>query len=145
MTDSITTHTVVPIATEDDARATCDALEDAVEEIETLTVVHVIEKTEGYPDKAPFEARREQAERIFSIVEERFPDGPAIRRELRYGTDVVDEVVAAAADVDATAIGFRPRPGGRLRRLLSGSDSYRLITESERPVVVFSRLGSQTT
>ena len=142
MTDSITTHTAVPIATEDDARATCDSLESVVDRIETLTVVHVIEKTDGYPDKAPLEARRAQADLIFSIVEERFADGPAIRRELRYGTDVVDEIVAAAADVDATAVGFRPRPGGRLRRLLSGSASYRLITECERPVVVFSRLDS---
>ena len=140
MTDSIATHTLVPIASESDARATCDALEDTVEEIETLTVVHVIEKTVGYPDKAPREARREQADRIFSIVEERFPDGPTLRRELRYGTDVVDEIVDAAAAADATAIGFRPRSGGRLHRLLSGSDSYRLITESDRPVVVFSRL-----
>ncbi|WP_339103422.1 universal stress protein [Haloterrigena salinisoli] len=142
MTDSITTHTVVPVATERDARATCDSLESFVEEIETITVVHVIEKTDGYPDKAPLEARRAQADRIFSIVEERLPDGLPIRRELRYGTDVVDEIAAAAADVDATAIGFRPRSGGRLHRLLSGSDSYRLITECERPVVVFSRLDS---
>ncbi|QRV14875.1 hypothetical protein [Haloterrigena salifodinae] len=52
--------------------------------------------------------------------------------------DAVDESVAAA-------VGIRPRPGGHRRRLLSGSDSYRLFTESERPVVVFSRPGSQET
>ncbi|WP_440771439.1 universal stress protein [Natronorubrum sp. DTA28] len=143
MTDSIMTHTVVPVANEDDARATCDALEPVLDDsVERITVVHVIEKTEGYMDKAPLEARRLQAERIFSIVEDRFPDGPEIRRELRYGTDVVDEILAAAAEVDATAIGFATRPSGRLHRLLSGNDSYRLITESEQPVVVFSRLDS---
>ncbi|ELY57402.1 universal stress protein [Natronolimnohabitans innermongolicus] len=143
MTTDFVAHTVVPIANEDDANATCDALEAAVDDsVELLTVVHVIEKTEGYMDKAPLEARQQQAERIFSIVEDRFADGPPIRRELRYGTDVVDEILAAAAEVDATAIGFATAPSGRLRRLLSGDDSYRLITESEQPVVVFSRLGT---
>ena len=135
-------HTVVPVSGEDDAVATCDSLEAVAERIQIVTVVHVIEKTEGYMDKAPLEARQEQAERIFSIVEDRLADGPPIRRELRYGTDVVDEILAAAAEVDATAIGFATKPSGRLHRLLSGNDSYRLITESEQPVVVFSRLAA---
>ncbi|TYT61438.1 universal stress protein [Natrialba swarupiae] len=140
MTDDITTHVLVPVANEQDARVTCEALESTVERpVEVITVVHVIEKTEGYMDKAPLEARQEQAERVFSIVEDRFADGPLVRRELRYGTDVVDEILAAADDVGATAIGFSPRPSGRLHRLLSGNNSYRLITESEQPVVVFSR------
>ncbi|ELZ17283.1 UspA domain-containing protein [Haloterrigena salina JCM 13891] len=59
--------------------------------------------------------------------------------------DVVGEIVAAAAAVASTAVGSRPRSGGHRRRPLSGSDSYRLLTESERPVVVFSRPGSQET
>ncbi|MFP8952712.1 universal stress protein [Natrialbaceae archaeon A-arb3/5] len=143
MTSAITTHVIVPVANEQDARVTCEALESTIDRpIEEITVVHVIEKTEGYMDKAPLEARQEQAERIFTIVEDRFADGPTIRRELRYGPDVVDEILAAADDVGATAIGFTPRPSGRLHRLLSGNNSYRLITESEQPVVVFSRRDS---
>ncbi|MCU4743513.1 universal stress protein [Natronoglomus mannanivorans] len=140
MTDSILKHVVVPIANEDDATVTCDALEAFLDdELETITVVHVIEQTEGYPDKAPFEAREQQSDRIFSIVEDRFTDGLDIRRELRYGPDVVDEILAAAEELGATAIGFNTESSGRLERLLSGDSSYRLITESEQPVVVFSR------
>lgn len=140
MTNELLRHTVVPVANETDASTTCNELESVIEEhADIVTVVHVIEKTAGYMDKAPLEARQEQAEQIFSIVEDRFADGPRIRRELRYGTDVVDAILAAAADVDATAIGFVTRPRSRLRRLLFKSDAYRLITESERPLVVFSR------
>lgn len=143
MASSILTHTAVPVANEKDATATCEALETILDgSVEVITVVHVIEKTEGYMDKAPLEARQDQAERIFSIVEDRFATGPLVRRELRYGTDVVDEILTAADNVDATAIGFSPRPSNRLHRMLSGNESYRLITESEQPVVVFSRLDS---
>ena len=142
MTSEFLSHTAVPVANEDDAVATCDALEGVHDRIQLVTVVHVIEKTEGYIDKAPLEARQEQAERIFGIGEDRLADGPPVRRELRYGTDAVDAILAVVEEVDATAIGFATEPSGRLKRLLSGNDSYRLITESEQPVVVFSRLAS---
>lgn len=139
MTDPILTHLLVPIANEDDARATCRELESSLDpSVETITVVHVIEKAGGYMDKAPLEARQEQAETVFSIVEDYFDDGPNIRRELRYSTNVIDEIVATADELDVTAIGFTPQSGGRVREFLSGSLSYRLITESHQPVVVFS-------
>jgi nucleotide-binding universal stress UspA family protein len=140
MTSDLMSHTVVPIATETDAVETCEALESIIDSVQVLTAVHVIEKTKGYPDKAPLEARQEQAERIFGIVEERFADGPPVHRELTYATDVVDGILDTAEEVGATAIGFSTHPSGRLRRVLSGNDSYRLITESKQPVVVFSRL-----
>lgn len=140
MTESILTHLLVPIVNEDDAEETCRELQSYVDpEVETITVVHVIEKAGGYMDKAPLEARQEQAENVFSIVEAEFADGPEIRRELRYGTDVVDEIIAAADERDVTAIGFTPQSSGRLKRLLAGDTAYRLISESHHPVVVFSR------
>ena len=142
MTSELMAHMAVPVVNEDDAAATCDALEAVLDDVQLVTVVHVIEKTEGYMDKAPLEARQEQAERIFSIVEERLAEGLPVRRELRYGPDTVDAILAAVEAVDATAIGFATEPSGRLQRLLSGNDSYRLITESEQPVVVFSRLAT---
>jgi nucleotide-binding universal stress UspA family protein len=142
MTSEFMAHIVVPIANEEDAIETCDSLNQIIDSVEFLTVVHVIEKTEGYIDKAPLEARQEQAERVFSIVEDRFADGPPIRRELRYGASIVDEILAAAREGSATAIGFATKPSGKLQRMLSGNDSYRLITESEQPVIVFSRLAS---
>ncbi|OIB56475.1 universal stress protein [Natrialba sp. SSL1] len=143
MTNSLIEQLVVPIANERDARATCDALESVVDDgVETITVVHVLEQTTGYPDKAPFEARATAAESIFEIVETWFQNGPEIRRELRYGADVVDEIIATAEAVDASSIGFAHQPESRLKRLLSNTESYRLITESEQPVLVFSRVES---
>lgn len=143
MTDSIFTHLVVPIANETDATATCDALQSYIDDtIETITVVHVIEKKEKYVHKEPPKTRKEQADRIFSIVETRFPDEPTIHRELRFGSDIIDEILAAADEFDATAVGFTPQPDCRLNRFLSGSKDYRLITESDQPVVVFSEVDS---
>lgn len=142
MTDPILTHLLVPVANEDDARATCRELTSSLDpSTERITVVHVIEKAGGYMDKAPLEARQEQAEDVFAIVEDSFGDGPEVRRELRYGTDVIDEIVAAADELGVTAIGFTPQSGGRVREFLSGDLSYRLITESHQPVVVFSSGG----
>ncbi|RKD93256.1 universal stress protein [Halopiger aswanensis] len=139
MTKSLLTHLLVPIANEKDATATCRGLESYVgAETETITVVHVIEKAGGYMDKAPLEAREQQAERVFEIVEGHFADGPQVRRELRYGTDVIDEIVAAANEFDVSAIGFTPRSESRVRELLAGDPAYRLITESRHPVIVFS-------
>lgn len=138
MSQPLLTRLVLPVANEEDAKATCHELRPHLDEtVETLVVVHVIEKAGGYMDKAPLEAREEQAERVFSIVEDEFRDGPEVHRELRYGTDVVDEIVAASDELEATAIGFTPQSGGRLTDLLSGNTANRLITESHRPVVVF--------
>lgn len=138
MTNSLLTHLLVPIANENDAKVTCRELEVYLDsKVEIITVVHVIEKAGGYMDKAPLAAREEQAEAIFSIVEEYFDKGPQIRRELRYGTDVIEEIVAAADEFDVSAIGFTPRSGGRIREFLGGDLAYRLITEGHYPVVVF--------
>ncbi|MFA9427197.1 hypothetical protein [Natronorubrum sp. A-ect3] len=44
MSESMMTHPLVPVANEDDARSTCDALESVLDEsIEVVTVVHVRE------------------------------------------------------------------------------------------------------
>ncbi|MDJ1430918.1 universal stress protein [Halostagnicola sp. A-GB9-2] len=143
MADPLLAHVVVPIGTEDDATATCDALEPFIdEEITKITVVHVIERTEGYPDKAPFEARKNVAERIFRIVADRFQDRIDIESELRYGTDPVEEIFATAESVDATAIGFTHQPDSRLKRFLSRTDPYQFVTENEQPVIAFSRVES---
>lgn len=140
MTDRLFTDLLVPIANVDDAKRTCDELDDYLDStVESITVVHVIEQTEGYMDTTSPEALEEEAERLFSYVESYFSDGPEVRRELRYGTDAVEEIVAAADDLDVSAIGFSPRPKSRLQQLLTENASYRLATESHHPVVVFSR------
>lgn len=140
MTDPLTTHLLVPIANVEDAKRTCEELDEYLDaDVERITVVFVIERTEGFMDQAPPEALKQEAEAVFSYVEEYFSDGPAVRRELRAGTDPIEEIVAAADELDVSAIGFSPRPKTRLQRLLTENGSYRLITESCHPVVAFSK------
>ena len=134
------THLLVPIESPADAEQTCPRLEEYLgDEVDVVTVVHVIEHTEGYIDPASPEALQGDAEEIFSFVAEYFTDGPAVRRELRSGTDVVTEILETADELEVSAIGFAPRPKSRLERLLRDDSSYRLITESHHPVITFSK------
>ncbi|MFC4439028.1 MULTISPECIES: universal stress protein [Natrialbaceae] len=145
MTQPVFERILLPIAEESDAETTCEAVEPSLEPDGDVVVVHVIEKTEGGPDKAPFDARRQQAEAIFEIVRDRLGDtAHEVRTELRYGPDVVDEILDAAAAFDATAIGFTPRPGSRWIKLLSGDHAHRLTAETELPVPVLPRPDGET-
>lgn len=138
MTEPLLERLVVPIANEDDMEATGRALSPHLsEETDRLVVVHVIEKAGGYMDKAPLEARQQQAERVFDIAVECFGDRPGFETRLRYGTDLVGEILAVASEIDSTAIAFTPRDSNRLTRFLSGDAEHRLITESSCPVVAF--------
>lgn len=134
----LTGKVLIPIANEDDAERTCEAVlahldPDRPPEV---TVVHVIEKAGGAPDKAPLDARQEQAEEIFHIAEAYLTgEGYDADTRIAYGTDVVDALVDAAEDTGATAIAFVPRESGRLARLLTGDLSKRLVLESPVPVV----------
>ncbi|ELY56896.1 UspA domain-containing protein [Natronococcus amylolyticus DSM 10524] len=138
MTQPVFDRILLPIAEENHAVATCDAVRPYLTPTGDIVVLHVIEKTEGGPDKAPIGARQEQADAIFEIVREELAGtGHDVRTELRYGTDVIDEILAAAEEVDTAAIGFTPRPGSRWIKLLSGDHAHRLTTETELPVLVF--------
>ncbi|MCL9813668.1 universal stress protein [Natranaeroarchaeum aerophilus] len=135
----LTTRVLIPIAHEDDAERTCDAIiehlssEDASSK---FTIVHVIEKGGGTPDKAPLAAREDQAERIFSLVEQRLQAaGYETESRLEYGTDVAEVLSDVAVDIDATSLVFVPRPQGRLSRLLTGNASTRLISDAPVPVI----------
>lgn len=143
MTSLQTGRLLLPLANEDDATATARAVErtygDDADDV-TLVAVHVIEKGGGYLDKAPLEKRQEQAEEVFAIVRETLESaGFTVETDLVYDTDVIDALVDAAGEMDATAIVFVPRPRSRLSELLSGSPSYRLVTESSVPVVALPR------
>jgi nucleotide-binding universal stress UspA family protein len=138
MTQPVFSRILLPIAEETDAEVTCEAIAPYLRPDGEIVVVHVIEKTEGGPDKAPVGARQEQAEAIFGIVREQVAGTVHdVRTELRYGPDVVEEILAAADEFDVTAIGFIPRPGSRWTKLLSGDRAHRLTTETELPVLIF--------
>jgi len=130
MPDSLTAHLVVPVADDEDARATAAALR--AYEFGNVTAVHVVEKGGGTPDKIPLEQAEQRAEEAFEAFLDVIPDAET---ELSYNTDVINGVFDVAAAVSASAIAFRPRGGSRLTQFLSGDTALTLVTESDRPVI----------
>ncbi|WP_430506351.1 universal stress protein [Haloparvum sp. PAK95] len=129
---------LVPVANEDDAVATYESLREyLVDDDGTPLVVNVIEKAGGAPDKAGVEQRQKAAEAAFEAFRERAAaDDLTVKTEIIYGTDVADAIIDHARDVDASAIAFHSRGGGALLNVLSGSVRTKLVTESDRPVIV---------
>ncbi|MEA5387578.1 universal stress protein [Haloarculaceae archaeon H-GB11] len=127
-------NVVLPVASRDDAAETVAAIRPYLDGAE-VTVVHVIEKAGGAPDKASVEQREEEADHIFDIVEDGLADA-SVERDLRYSTDTVDAIFDAAEDADASAIVVSTRGGNRLLQLLTGDVALKLVTENDRPVVV---------
>jgi hypothetical protein len=130
MSRSFDESVVVPVADAADARATAAALE--AYDVESVTVVHVVEKGEGVPDKTPVEQSEAVAADAFEAFQETFPDAETATA---YRRDVIAGVVEVAQELDASAIVFRPREGGRIVKFLSGDRSLRLLNEADRPVV----------
>ncbi|WP_256391673.1 universal stress protein [Natronoarchaeum rubrum] len=135
MTTPLFERALVPLASADDAEATCRAIEPYLPEGCEFIAVHVIEKAGGAPDKASVEQREEVAEAIFAVVDEQFPDRD-VTTEVLYGTDVADTILAHAGEVDASVVAFTPREAGRLVRLLTGNTMTSMVTETDRPVLV---------
>lgn len=129
---------IVPVASEDDAEATAAAVAPYVVSADgTVVAVHVIEKAGGAPDKASVEQRKLEADEIFDVVADGLADVDVeLETEYLYGTDVAETIVDAAHDLDASAIVFTPRGGGRWVKLLTGDVTTELITDSDLPVVV---------
>lgn len=136
---SLLERVVVPVATDEDAAETAMALEPHIDDIESISVVHVIEKSGGGIDKAPMEKREQDAKEMFDAVERRLGDRVSVASELAYGTDVVEALFETAEDLDATSVAFVAREGGRFVRLLSGDTSMRLVTEGTIPVIALPR------
>lgn len=130
MPSSFTGHVLVPVADAADARETAQVL--TTYEFGQVTVLHVVEKTEGAPDKMSLDQAEQHANEAFAAFREILPDADA---ELAYRSDIVDAILAVAEDVDASAIVFRPRGGSRLVQFLSGDVALRLLTDAERPVI----------
>ncbi|WP_256545378.1 universal stress protein [Halobellus inordinatus] len=137
--DPLFARPLVPVSNDADAARTAAAVFPYLAAVDgRATVVHVIEKAGGAPDKAPLEQREELAEELFADVREAAADaGVDVETELLYGTDVAETILDAARETDATAIVFAHRGGRAWWNLFSGDVRETLTTESDVPVVVF--------
>jgi len=129
--DSLLDTVLLPVASEDDAQSSARAL--ARKDYGSVTVVHVVEKADGAPDKASVEQRELEAEEMFEAARAELGD---IETDVLYGSDVVETIFDAAADRNASAIVVTPRGGNRFIQLITGDVALRLVTETDHPVVV---------
>lgn len=138
MTHTLFQRVVLPVASPDDARATCKALLPRLHDFEgSILAVYVVEKAGGAPDKASVEQREEYARDLFTIVERELgSEGIDVETEILYGTDIAEAILDAADEYDASAIVFRPRGGSRWVKLLTGDTATNLIENTDRPVVI---------
>jgi nucleotide-binding universal stress UspA family protein len=137
-TDSLLDPVVVPVADRDDARRTAEVMSPYLREHgASVVLVHVVERRWGWPEPVSPSVRVANADRMFDVASEPFAEaGVPVDTRLLEGESVADAVRTAAADVDAGAIAFVPRGGGRLVKLLSGNVERALHRVSDRPVLV---------
>ncbi len=128
--NDITSHIVVPVATEEDARKTAQVVEKY--EFDRITAVHVIEHVKGAPDPISPEQANVVADVAFSAFRESIPD---VETKRVYREDVIQGILDVARESAASAIVFRPRGGSRIVQFLSGDTALRLVTEADRPVI----------
>ena len=132
---------VVPIASETDAIETADALKArfarSADPAIDVILVHVIEKSGGYIDKAPLAARKEEAEAAFAAARTVL-DGSNVQvtDSVVYDTDLIEGIVTAAVEQNADAIVLRPRESGFLTRLLTGNRTAMLVRKASIPVLI---------
>lgn len=138
MTDTLLRRIVLPVASPEDARTTCEVVRSRLRDSEgTVLAVFVVEKAGGVPDKAGVEQREAYAREIFAVVEAELGSAKIdVETEILYGTDVADAILDAADEFDASAVVFTPRGGSRWLKLLTGDTATRLIETADRPIVV---------
>lgn len=132
-------NVLIPVANKQDAEKTAMAL--APYHPDHVTVLFVIEKGEGVPDKTPVEQSETMADESFAAVRTVFPE--ADERTV-YARDVVKAIFETAAEIDATAIVYRPRSGGRIMQFLSGDLSLDLVTQTDRPIIALPRTDQES-
>lgn len=128
-------HILVPVANESDARATAHAL--SAYSPGRVTVLHVVEKGNGVPDKTPVEQSEQIAADSFAAFRTEFPDA---EDQVTYARDVVSAIFDVADEVGASSIVYRSRGGNRLVQFLSGDRSLKLVANADRPVIALSRV-----
>ena len=138
MSEALFERVLVPIASEEDARATAAAVGPMLEASGgTGIFVYVVEKAGGAPDKASVEQQEAYGEQMFHSVRSALADSSlTLETDIRYGTDVGETIIEAAHEHQANGIAFTPRGGSRWVKLLTGDVTGTLIAASDLPVVV---------
>lgn len=122
-------HILIPVATEEGARATYSALEPYLGDTERVTAVHVIEKAGGTPDEAPLEKRPEDASDFPAIVDPTRSRSVTTETKTVFATDVGPALFSEASDAGADA----------------GADATEAAAVSRESSPVTSRRGSSLT
>ena len=127
---SLLRHVLVPVASEDDGRTSAAAL--APYDPDRVTILFVVEKAGGAPDKvSPTQAKTHAADAFAAFQEVLDAD----EERIAYGTDVVATIFEEALAADASTVAFTSRGGGRLLQFLSGDVATKLVTDNEIPVL----------
>lgn len=105
-----------------------------------IVALYVVERREGGPAAASIEQLEEHGRNTLAIVEEAF-DGSTVSVEtkVREGVDLIATIFAAAEENDVDCIAFVPRSKGRLVALLSGDPGWKLVNQTQHPILVLPR------
>lgn len=138
MTRTFTETVVIPLASPKDAKRTADAVVPYLDPPpDHVLAITVVEKTEGGIDKAPLEQMTDRAEETLGIVAERFDEaGVPIETRVLYGENVIETILDAAREADASSIVMTPRNASRWVKLLSGDTALSLMMNTDRPLIV---------
>lgn len=128
---------MVPIADPEDARQTARSIQAYLGTDSEVIVTHVVPKGEGVPDKASVEQREEFAEESYeAFIDELGAGAEQLTPLTLYGRDIAETIVDGARDAGATAIVFTPRGASRWMKLLTGSVTEDLVSNTDIPVLV---------
>jgi nucleotide-binding universal stress UspA family protein len=120
---------VVPIVDEEDAEKTVQELQNF--DVEDISVVFVVERSEGGLASTPRTLYENVAQNVKEIFRSVYPD---CEFQVIQSEDSVDSIVEVALESGATSIVFRPEQHSFMSRLLS-NNTLELIEQATIPVI----------
>lgn len=136
---------LLPVANEDDAKRTCTAVRPHLADNAEIIGLYVVERREGGPAAASIEQLEEHGRNTLATVKEAFAGSTvSVETKLQEGVDLIATIFEAAKESDVNCIVFVPRPKGRLVALLSGDPGWKLINQTQYPILVLPRPSDYT-
>ena len=125
---------LLPVADEEDAQATVDAVKPYVEAAASdVIVLHITETSDD-------SGREDQkcADAVYApFIDTLDSESVTVETIHRDASDPFAEIAAVADEIEATLIGVLPRPRTIFLRMLSREQTTTLISSTDVPVVVF--------